>query len=222
MSSVLANNGSLDGHGYTRDLAGNITQETENGQTLTYGYDALYRLTSATSTITGKSYSWTYDLAGNRLSQTINGTTTNYSYNTADQLTAVNSTPVTTDANGNVLVDEAGRNYTWDVRERLSSLYNGSTFLFGYDYNGLRLSKSVNGTVTTYLLDGDKVVQENTSGTVTNLLQGPGTDNLLQRGGNWLLHGELNNTSGLTNGSGGILQDLLLRAVGAVCGCGRW
>jgi hypothetical protein len=38
----------------------------------------------------------------------------------------------------------------------------------------------VNGLTTTYLLDGDNVVQENAGGTVTNLLQGPGTDNLLQ------------------------------------------
>ena len=41
---ILSNNGNLDGHGYTRDAVGNITQENVNGQTFTYGYDDLYRL----------------------------------------------------------------------------------------------------------------------------------------------------------------------------------
>ena len=45
---------------------------------------------------------------------------------------------------------------------------------FVYDQDDLRLSKTVGGTTTSYLLDGDEVVRETTAGTPTDLLQGPG------------------------------------------------
>jgi RHS repeat-associated protein len=50
------------------------------------------------------------------------------------------------------------------------------------------------------------VVQENTSGVATNLLQGPGTDNLLQRGSNWFVPASLGSTSTVVDGSGSVLQ----------------
>ena len=202
---ILSNNGNLDGHGYTRDAVGNIVQETVNGATFTYGLDDLYRLSSAT--VMGTSYSWSYDLAGNRTQQIAGGVTTNYTYNAADRLATVNGTAVSHDANGQVTADETGGAYTWDVRGRLSGLTrNGVSASFLYDQDDLRISKTVGSTTTSYLLDGDEVVRETTGGTPTDLLQGPGTDNLLERGGNWLLHNGLDSTSAVVNGSGSILQ----------------
>jgi hypothetical protein len=50
------------------------------------------------------------------------------------------------------------------------------------------------------------VVQENSGGTLTNLLHGPGTDNLLQRGSNWFVPASLNSTSTVVDGTGAVLQ----------------
>jgi YD repeat-containing protein len=48
-------------------------------QTLVYGYDALYRLTSASGGPAG-STSYTYDPVGNRLTRTRGGVATTYAY----------------------------------------------------------------------------------------------------------------------------------------------
>jgi hypothetical protein len=40
----------------------------------------------------------------------------------------------------------------------------------------------------------------------TNLLQGPGTDNLLQRGSNWIVPASLGSTSTVVDGSGSVQQ----------------
>jgi YD repeat-containing protein len=205
VSLILSHNGNLDGHGYTRDAVGNITQENVNGGTFTYGYDDLCRLTSAS--VMGTSYAWIYDKAGNRTQQIAGGVTTNYTYNAADRMLTVNSTAVSHDANGQVTADETGGAYTWDVQGRLSSLTrNGVSASFVYDQEDLRLSKTVGSVTTSYLLDGDEVVRETTAGSPTDLLQGPGTDNLLSRGGNWLLHNGLASTSAVVNGSGTLQQ----------------
>jgi RHS repeat-associated protein len=205
VSQILTNNGTLDGHGFTRDAMGNVVQEQVNGATWTYGYDDLYRLSAAS--VLGTNYSWVYDLAGNRTQQTAGAVVTNYTVNAADQLTGVNRTAIFTDANGNVTQDETGGLYSWDVRGRLSQLTrSGSTSLFNYDQDGRRIKKSVGSASTSYLLDGDGVVQENSGGTLTNLLHGPGTDNLLQRGSNWFVPASLNSTSTMVDGTGAVLQ----------------
>src|SRR5207302_8845471 len=113
---------------YTRDAVGNITQEAISGQsssTSTFGYDDLYRLTSAT--VAGTAYSWVYDAVGNRTSQAVGGVNTTYTVDAADHLTAVNGSAVTSDANGSVTQDETGGVYSWDVRGRLVSLTKGGS-----------------------------------------------------------------------------------------------
>jgi RHS repeat-associated protein len=72
------------------------TQTNTTGNTTSYGYDALDRLTSAaTKSSSGASvstYGYGYDGAGNMTSQTVNGTTTSYTYNAASQLTSQGAT----------------------------------------------------------------------------------------------------------------------------------
>jgi hypothetical protein len=81
---------------------------------------------------------------------------------------------------------------------------SGHNSCFSYTPTGERIYQSANTPITTYLLDGDNVVQENTSGVATNLLQGPGTDNLLQRGSNWLVPASLGSTSTVVDRSGSV------------------
>ena len=111
LSSVtsLRNGTGLDSHTYTRDAVGNITQEVLTGSsnsTSTFGYDDLYRLTSAT--VAGTAYSWSYDPVGNRSSQTVGGVNSSYTVDAADHLLTVNGAAVTSDANGSVTRDETG------------------------------------------------------------------------------------------------------------------
>src|SRR5205823_6497445 len=126
--SSLRSGTTLDSHSYLRDAMGNITQETLTGSsnsTSLFGYDDLYRLTSAT--VVGTGYSWSYDAVGNRTSQTVGGVNTSYAVDAADHLTAVNGAAVASDANGNVTQDDLGGAYTWDVRGRLTGLVKGGS-----------------------------------------------------------------------------------------------
>ncbi|MGH3577795.1 MAG: RHS repeat-associated core domain-containing protein, partial [Mycobacterium sp.] len=208
-SVTSANNGTtLDSHTYTRDAVGNITQEVLGGAnpgTSTFGYDDLYRLTSAT--VAGTAYSWSYDAVGNRLSQTVGGTTTPYTYDSADHLLSVNGTAVTSDANGSTTQDDQGGSYTWDVRGRLSLLTRGSsTWQFIYGPDNLRIAKKANSVWTTYLLDGDQVVTDTIGSTTNQTLFGPGTDHPLARNGEYFLPNHESSTTALTNGSGSVTQ----------------
>jgi YD repeat-containing protein len=105
----LRNGTTLDSHTYLRDAVGNITQEMLTGasnSTSTFGYDDLYRLTSAT--VAGTGYSWSYDPVGNRTSQTVGGVNTTYTVDAADHLLTVNGAAVSSDANGTVTQDDTG------------------------------------------------------------------------------------------------------------------
>jgi RHS repeat-associated protein len=71
--------------------------------------------------------------------------------------------------------------YTYDSENRLSTAaVNGSTTAtISYDYDGLgrRVSKTVAGVATTYLLDGDEEIAEYSGATVLRrYITGPGVD----------------------------------------------
>ena len=128
----------------------------------------------------------------------------------------MNGVAVTHDADGEVTADETGGAYTWDVRGRLVGLSrNGVSASFGYNQADLRVSKTISGATTSYLLDGDSVVRETKAGVNTDLLQGPGTDNLLLRGGNWFTPSSLGSTprsrTGAATGCSGMTMRRLAR-----------
>jgi RHS repeat-associated protein len=143
---------------------------------------------------------------GNRLSQTVGGVTTNYTYDIANRLLFVNGANVTHDANGQ-LTAFGSESYTWDVRGRLSGLTKpGLTATYGYDPSGLRTRQTVNGTTTTFLLDGGSVVSESTGGVAKHTLQGPFLDQPLAREGKYFTPNHLGSTTTLTDGSGNTVQ----------------
>jgi RHS repeat-associated protein len=120
--------------------------------TITYTYDALYRLTNATYS-TGDIFMYTYDAVGNRLTQTTITNTTVYTYDDANRLVNVGGQVYTWDNNGNLLSDGA-RTYAYDSANRLISVSDQSS-VSSYQYNGLgdRLRQTVNGLTTNYVLD---------------------------------------------------------------------
>ncbi len=119
-------------------------------QSVSYGYDRLYRLTGATASTGSTGYS--YDPAGNRLSMTA-GTQTGYSYDRADRITSAGSVSYTVNANGN-LVARGADSFGYDQANRLKSATVGSTgATYSYDGDGKRSSKTAGSTATNYVYD---------------------------------------------------------------------
>jgi len=88
---------------------------------------------------------------------------------------------------GNVSCNAGGNSYSWDSRNRLTSLVSPSvgTWSYGYDPLGRRqVNAGPSLTGTSYLYDGWNVARESSvAGTTTaNLLNGPGLDERYIRG----------------------------------------
>ena len=146
------------------DTRGNVTEKVKaDGHHITYGYDALNRLTS-------KRYSdnslteYRYDANGNMTYAGNVAIAYNFAHDTNNRLTGV------TDSNGRTIqygYDPAGNrttvitpenrtiSYGYDPARRMTSITSGSlTFGLGYDANGRRTSLTLpNGTTAAYTYD---------------------------------------------------------------------
>jgi RHS repeat-associated protein len=145
---------SQTGYLYTFDNAGNRKTASEyNGRSVTWNFDGIYRLTG--ETITGAAgnengtASYVPDPVGNRQSATssipgltpIGGT-----FNPDDELASESY-----DQNGNVTRIANGNTFAYDSVNHLVSM--GSTVALIYDGDGNRVSKTVSGVTTRYLVD---------------------------------------------------------------------
>ena len=129
-------------------------KDGKNNAILTYGYDALRRVTSQTDAL-GNVTSFTYDGAGNRLTKQDPGGNcaatpktgcTSFTYDAANQLKAItysdgvtpNVTNITYDADGQRtgMTDGTGTSaWAWDSLHRLTSYTNGNGAQVQYAYN---------------------------------------------------------------------------------------
>jgi RHS repeat-associated protein len=158
LSRLTAMSTPVSSYNYQLGATGNRVSATEgNGRALTWNYDGIYRLTNETiSNDPSKndgSVSYGLDPVGNRLSANstlpginpIAGT-----YNADDQISSE-----TYDANGNVTATE-GITYTYDSQNHMTSeTGNGKVITMVYDAFGNRVSKTVNGVTTRYLIEDD-------------------------------------------------------------------
>jgi len=135
----------IDQFAYTYDGAGNQKSKTENGQSVYYGYNALNRVQTVSSTNAVQPApqdmiaAYTYDSAGNidnMYSENFSvGVTADYTFNELNQLTQ----------------------YTESERSPVS---------YTYYPNGLRKTKAVDGITTTYYYDGQNVIIETENGSL--------------------------------------------------------
>ncbi len=152
-------------------LAGQAIARTDplDGQQHAYGYDPLNRLTSdgRAAATTAWAYNAAQDLTA--ITDTACGTTSALAYDNADQLTALRTTAgitqtgnlsVAYDGNGNRTsqqdsVSGASARYGYDQADRLLTATVGTTTTasYGYDGDGLRQSKTVNGAPTAQTWD---------------------------------------------------------------------
>ena len=146
--------GTLGSYTHTFDPTGRRLSITENtGRVTAYTYDSLYRLKS--ETVSGDPASgngavnYTYDAVDNRLSRNSTVTaipTTTSAYDVNDRLTSDSY-----DANGNTR-SASGLSYTYDFENRIKTA-NGGAVRIVYDGDGNRVSETINGTTTKFLVD---------------------------------------------------------------------
>ena len=148
-----------DTYKYTYDIYGNITSIAKNGVVIeSYVYDSFNQLTQVTKGT--DVYTYTYDERGNVLSVKKNGIEEkDYTYsdsNWKDRLTNYNDTDITYDEIGNPLNWRDSMTFSWEYGRRLKGVTKGTDNIsYTYDADGLRTSKTVNGTKTDYYwLDG--------------------------------------------------------------------
>ena len=82
-----------------------------------------------------------------------------------DQLTSFNGSPIRYDRMGN-MTSGLGMNMSWDNGRLVSLQTDTDQVTFTYNPDGIRTSKTVNGITTNFLLDGYKILAEETEGQV--------------------------------------------------------
>ena len=181
-SISTANKSDLD-FTYSYDINKNVTAESITGSILspyswTATFDSEDRLANWNSSALSESYN--LDLIGNWNSVTRNGVQEPRSHNSVHELSSAGSDNFSYDVKGN-LTSKNGQPLTWDIDNHLQSVSSDlSPASYEYDAMGRRLSKTVNGITTTYVLCGQRVTAEYVSGTpITKYVWGSYIDDLV-------------------------------------------
>ena len=157
---------------YAYDARGNITSVSDGQSTTTYAYDSFDQLVRENNQAAGKTWTYAYDDGGNIQSKTEYAYTTGtlgaavrtvaYGYGDAswsDLLTSIGGQSLTADEIGNLLSDGTWA-YTWQHGRQLAGMSKaGQTIAYGYDSDGKRITKTVNGTTYNYHYLGDQLVE---------------------------------------------------------------
>ena len=169
---ILGATAIIDTQTYNYDTNGNILDTTTitNGANI-YVYDALNRLVN--ETLNGHPQATLgYDLNGNRISFNQGTTIRQNTYlPNSNILDFAGSESIGTDAAGNRISDRSGaRTFNYSEAGRLWQVYEGTTLVATYSYNGLgRRVKKVTQSGATYYhydLNGKVIVETNASGVV--------------------------------------------------------
>jgi RHS repeat-associated protein len=210
------------------NTVGNLTGVTEiDSSTMTYGYDALYRLTSEVRAGTNSySTSYGYDLANNVT--TVNGSTF-ATYDTANKFSTISGGSKTYDGSGNL--DAASYSgfsisgFSWDRKFKATG---AGTRVNLYTAEGLRGAARATGTGTPntfYIYDGERIIGEinSSTGTLAAYTWGPagivserllsGTPKSL-----WYHFGPQGETRQLTDSSGTVVDAYRYTAYGVPLG----
>jgi RHS repeat-associated protein len=153
------------------DALEGLTQSFSSGSvTLTHSYNNSNQLT-------GLSSSDPFFLGPTALDGV-----TNYTPNALNQYGAIDANAIAYDASGNLTSWTSplgAQTYTYDSENRLrTARVAGTSISYDYDPLGRRVGKTVGGTTTRYVVDGDEEIAElNGSGQVQRrFVNGPGVD----------------------------------------------
>lgn len=173
------NGESTKSYSYTYDSNGNITAIALNGTLQqSFTYNSSNELIRVDDSVANKSVTYDYDFVGNITAVKTYAYTTgslgtatsvkSYAYNSQNQ-----RTDLSYDANGN-LTSLNGYNFTWNGRRLATAISSNSSISYTYNNDGIRTSKTVNGTTTYYVVDeNNNVVKqyELVNGTQTNVIE---------------------------------------------------
>jgi RHS repeat-associated protein len=155
--TYAANGANTIGYGYEPNNNLNLLTNVLSATTVTLGYGR-----NNSGQITGITASDDFYLA-----KPAAASATGYAVNNLNEYTNVGSNSTFYDTNGNLtswVAADGRQTFTYDSENRLRTAAVGgsSTPSIFYDYDplGRRVSKTVNGTVTRYLLDGDEEIAE--------------------------------------------------------------
>ncbi|MCS7468222.1 putative Ig domain-containing protein [Stieleria sp. ICT_E10.1] len=168
----------ISSYRYTLDATGNRTAVDEHdGRRVEYEYDEIYRLVEERffdpgDNVVDRTISYLYDDVGNRQSRADSSEeTTTYSYDDNDRLLDETLdgivTAYTYDDNGNTLSKQSPTDtvfYHWDFENRLVGVDtdgDGSIDVTNqYDADGIRVSQTVSGEETRFLIDANRPYQQ--------------------------------------------------------------
>jgi RHS repeat-associated protein len=201
---------------YDLDAAGNRLQMIEaGGRSLDYGYDVLNRLTSVDDGTSTTGY--VYDPVGNIVTIPLpGGGSANATYDVNDRILTVGARTFQYDPRGNITQITDGADvttFTYDSRDRLTQRVeaDGTVSTFAYDHAGNRVSRTVDGVTTRYVVDtadpsglAQVLVERDGSGTPqTSYVHGHGLVSADRSAGTAYVHPDaLGSTRLLTDASG--------------------
>ncbi len=137
-----------------------------NGRVVVYTYDALHRLVreSIVDPANGnETIIYSYDKVGNRLTKTNSEGTVLYTYDENHRLQTAGGATYSYDGNGNVRrIEESNgaTEYTFNSDNQLVNVVLPSGTHIDYEYNhvGIRVSETLNGQKTVFLIDNEAAV----------------------------------------------------------------
>ncbi|MFZ0613876.1 MAG: RHS repeat-associated core domain-containing protein, partial [Desulfobacterales bacterium] len=151
----------MDYH-YSYDRMDNIIDKNTEHGPYGYGYDGLYRLTSAENLVQSDE-EYSYDGVGNRLTSSGNE---DWSYNSNNELQGYDGVTFLYDENGNTIeknVNGTITRYFYNIEDRLVRVESGSGALIAsyyYDPFGRRLWKEVDGIRTYFVYSDEGLIGE--------------------------------------------------------------
>jgi RHS repeat-associated protein len=223
----------MESYAYDYTAAGRAERIEEfDGSVVTFGYDGMGRLTAEQRT-GGSAFvrSHVYDAVGNRTSTVVDGVTTSFTYDPNDRLVSADTTTFLYDAKGNMIQRTAPGgtiDYSWTPENRLAEVDDGvNVTMFGYDADGIRVSRQTGADTTRFLVDGKNPtgfpqVIEETSGTgllLSEFQYGPKLA-AANVGGNRIFYHDdaLRDTRLLTDNSGAVTDSFDYSAYGELAG----
>jgi RHS repeat-associated protein len=211
------------GYTYDANKRKRLEQATTNpAESQTFDYDHEDRLTSWSRGGTASTQSWNLTPVGDWDDTTRDGVSEDRSHNRVHEITSIGATPVTHDPKGNLTQDHLGNVFAWDFDNRLKQAQRSGNpaVTYKYDALGRRLGKTVGGTNTTFVYDGDQVVAEyEGAGLARGYVYGSGIDEPLAlvtaAGTYFYTQNHLDSVEALTDTAGVVVERYRYDAYGA-------
>jgi len=198
----------ISSYGYGLDGNNLRTVVTTEDGSISYDYDALYRLIREevnTASLGAFASNYAYDAVGNRLDS---GAT----FGADSRLLTHGGATYTHDDNGNV-TGRGSESFTYDSSQRLTGYNDGaSNASYAYDYLGRRIERTVNTDTTQYFYHDQDVLAEydGAGNRLASYTYAPGMDQLLmmERSGQvWFYHTDgLGSVIAITDVAGNLVQ----------------